>query len=354
MKSTIIASVLLGASAICAPMAFLPAHRTVQPPTLSIPIQTSASVRQTTASSSVTVQSTTVPVSTVSAPVSVDKTVTIGVETDGELIAMTLEDYLCGVTAGEMPASFPPAALEAQVIAARTLVLKHLYGDPCHPTGALVCTDYHHCAAFHDIETLSPENAAAIRNAVNATDGQVLMYDGEPITAAFHAISGGMTEASADVWGGNLPYLTNVESPGEENAKNFRTEHTFTASEVSEYIKAAYPEANFSGSCTKWFRDFRRSTAGGILSANVGGVEISGTKLRALLGLPSTDFTVEADSEMQALTFICTGYGHGVGMSQYGAAAYAESGWTAQEIVLHYYPGTALADGLELWTEPAT
>ena len=360
MKSIFLASLMLSVSAVCAPMAFLPlntapvstasASASAQK-TASLNAQTSRPVQASRASqTSEAVQTT--AVSDASAP-SVDRSVSIGVEQDGKLVAMTLEDYLCATVAAEMPASFPSAALEAQAIAARTLVLHRLSDSSLHPSGALVCTDFHHCAAFCDFSTLSEASAEAVLNAVRATDGQVLLYDGEPITAAFHAISGGMTEASEDVWGGKLPYLTNVESPGEESAPNYRTEKTFSAAEFSAAVSKAYPKVDLSSPCSRWFSDSERSAAGGILSVEVGGVRVTGTALRSLLGLASTDFTVKADDTAKTLTFTCTGHGHGVDMSQYGAAYLAENGLTAGEITAHYYPGTVIASGISLWNSSA-
>ncbi|MEA4824779.1 MAG: stage II sporulation protein D [Clostridiaceae bacterium] len=266
-----------------------------------------------------------------------DENVLIAVEQDGEAVTMTLADYLVGVVAGEMPVSFPAAALEAQAIAARTMVYYRLSDDTYHESGAVVCTSPGHCMAYADIGAFSPEKGEKIRAAVAATDGMIAAYGGQPILAAFHAISGGMTESSRDVWGGELSYLRSVYSPGEEDAAMYRTEHPFTAEDFASRIHAAYPNADLTGSPSQWFKNSTRSAAGGILTVYVGGVEISGAKLRTLLSLPSTDFTVSATQD--GVTLTCTGYGHGVGMSQYGARALALKGWSAEEIVEYYYDG---------------
>ena len=361
MKSIFLASLMLSISAVCAPMAFLPVNTapvssaadSAVVSEASKAVQTSQAVQASRSAQTAAVQASQAAQTDSAPALSVDRSVSIGVEQDGKLVAMTLEDYLCATVAAEMPASFPSAALEAQAIAARTLVLHRLTDTTAHPTGAIICTDFRHCAAFCDFSTLSEASAEAVRNAVRATDGQVLLYDGEPITAAFHAISGGMTEASEDVWGGKLPYLTNVDSPGEESAPNYRTEKTFSASTLAEILSKAYPKADFSAPCTLWFADSKRSAAGGILSVEVGGVRVTGTALRSLLGLASTDFTVKADETKKELTFTCTGHGHGVGMSQYGAAYLAQNGQTAAEITAHYYPGTVIASGISLWKASA-
>jgi len=349
LRTVFLASILLSISAVCAPMAFLPVNAEPAPSAAAVTSLSTQKPPQTVPTVRASQTAQTSAVSAVSPALFVDRSISIGVEQDGKLVAMTLEDYLCATVAAEMPASFPAAALEAQAIAARTLVLHRLSDTTAHPTGALVCTDYGHCAAFCDFSALSEASAEAVRNAVRATDGQVLLYDGEPITAAFHAISGGMTESSEDVWGGKLPYLTNVESPGEESATNYRTKKTFSVADFAEIVSKAYPKADFSTPCSQWFTDFKRSAAGGILSVEVGGVRITGTALRSLLGLASTDFSVNADDTAKTLTITCIGHGHGVGMSQYGAAYLAKTGLTAQEITAHYYPGTTIRDSLELW-----
>lgn len=263
-----------------------------------------------------------------------DAAAELEVELDGRRVTMPLSEFLEGVVAGEMLASYPEEALAAQAIAARTMVYRRLSDDVTHATGAPVCTDPAHCMAF------SPPDAdgrTAVARAVARTDGIVAVYGGEPIIAAFHAVSGGMTEASADVWGGDMPYLTNVYSPGEESAAGFRTEKTFSAREFAARIRSAYPDAALEGDPAEWFKASDRSRAGGIRSVAVGGVRISGVELRRLLELPSTDFTVRTQED--ALTLTCTGLGHGVGMSQTGAAAMAEAGYGAEEIVEYYYPG---------------
>ena len=173
-----------------------------------------------------------------------DAAAELEVELDGRRVTMPLSEFLEGVVAGEMPASYPEEALAAQAIAARTMVYRRLSDDVTHATGAPVCTDPAHCMAF------SPPDAdgrTAVARAVARTDGIVAVYGGEPIIAAFHAVSGGMTEASADVWGGDMPYLTNVYSPGEESAAGFCTEKTFSAREFAARIRSAYSVYSSNG-----------------------------------------------------------------------------------------------------------
>ena len=266
-----------------------------------------------------------------------DDALWLSVEIDGSPVSMPLSDFLAGAVGGEMPLSYPDAALEAQAIAARTMVYRRLSDGSLHPSGAPVCTDPAHCMAWTDPSAFPAADEARLRAAVAATDSRIAVYADEPILAAFHAVSGGMTERAADVWGGDMPYLTNVYSPGEEDEAMYRTEHSFRAADFARRIHSAYPDAELIGDPASWFQIFDRSPAGGIRSISVGGVRVSGTALRALLELPSTDFTVQTEED--SLTLTCTGWGHGVGMSQAGAAAMARAGYGAEEIIEYYYPG---------------
>ena len=150
-----------------------------------------------------------------------------------------------------------------------------------------------------------------IRAAVRDTDGVVLTYNGDPAMAAFHAISGGMTESAEDVWGQAAPYLVEVESPGEEDAVKFSETVEFDRASLRETLLAAYPDASLGDDPAAWLTDVARSPAGMIKSASLGGVTVGGMELRMLLGLNSADFSLEADGDTVRIT--TTGYGHGVG-----------------------------------------
>ena len=282
-----------------------------------------------------------------------DAAVTVEVMVEGQKVALQLDAYLAGVLAAEMPASFPEEALKAQVVAARSFILYRMENPPADGVhdGVPLCDDPGHCKAYRDVS--APETAAAlfgansemylekIRAAVRDTDGVVLTYNGDPAMAAFHAISGGMTESAEDVWGQAVPYLVEVESPGEEDAVKFSETVEFDRASLRETLLAAYPDASLGDDPAAWLTDVARSPAGMIKSASLGGVTVGGMELRMLLGLNSADFSLEADGDTVRIT--TTGYGHGVGMSQYGARAMALDGSDYAEILLHYYPGCSFA-----------
>ena len=273
----------------------------------------------------------------------------ITVLVDGEARTMRLEDYVVSVVAGEISPDFPTEAIRAQAVAARTYALyKQKTGRPAQHEVADVCDDPAHCAAFVDLKT---EAAArwgeqadtaqdVIRQAVEDTAGQVLTYEGEPIVAVFSSAAGEKTERAVDVWGSDIPYLQSVDSPGGEACPKYYDAVVLTADEIRARAEKTLPSADLSGDPSGWFKASERSEAGGIVRMKFGGVEVKGTVMRTLLGLNSTNFTVKIDGN--TLTFTTTGYGHGVGLSQWGAKYSAEQGQTYDEILAHYYPGTTL------------
>jgi stage II sporulation protein D len=273
----------------------------------------------------------------------------IMVQIDGTPQQMELEDYVAGVVAAEVPPTFPPEALKAQAVAARTYAAYKLAsGRPEAHREADVCDDYHHCAAYIDLAAEASGrwgNGAetyqnAILEAVRSTAGEIVLYEDKPIIAVFSAAAAEKTESSADVWGNDVPYLQTVDSPGGEACPKYKGEAHFTAEEFRAIMAKALPAAKLDGTPDTWFTASERSAAGGIKTATVGGVKVSGTDLRQAFGLNSTNFTLRADKD--SITFLTTGYGHGVGLSQYGAKYMAEQGKTYQEILTHYYTGTSI------------
>ena len=272
----------------------------------------------------------------------------------GEVKELKLCDYLKGVLAAEMPASFPIEALKAQAVAARTYTLYQLslYDSgmeaPESHNGAQLCSDYTHCKAYRDVdaqkESLWGSDADfyydKIKSAVDDTSGIIATYKGEPIAAVFHAASSEMTESSLSVWGTEMPYLVSVESPGGEESPKYNGTVEISAEDFKSKMLESYPEMDFSQTPDKWFKASQRSEAGGVETVAVGGVRVSGVWLRQQLGLNSTNFTYEVSGD--TLRFQTKGYGHGVGMSQYGAKALAEQGKTYDEIIKWYYTGVDL------------
>ncbi|MCD8356245.1 MAG: stage II sporulation protein D [Clostridia bacterium] len=276
-----------------------------------------------------------------------DEETTIAVSVNGTVREMTLEEYAAGAVAAEMPASFPEEALKAQAVAARTFAMykQSLGTDQTHPD-AVVCDDYTHCAAFVDLETQSGDlwgsNAKEwkkkVQAAVEATKGEIVTYNGSPIAAVFHSASAEETESAVSVWGTDIPYLVAVDSTGDDACPEYDASETFGAEKFRQIMLAKYPDINLTGLPKTWFTDIQSSEAGGVTTCKIGGEELKGTEVRELFGLNSTHFTVSTTDT--SITFHTQGYGHGVGMSQYGAKSMAENGSSYEEILLHYYTGT--------------
>ncbi len=268
----------------------------------------------------------------------------------GSADEMTMDKYLEGVVAAEMPVSFEPAALEAQCVAARTYA-EYKTASGAHGGG--LCADPACCEAYMSEPELRARwgedyeaNIAKIRAAVAATDSLILTSGGEPVLAAFHASSSGRTEDCSAVWGGEVSCLVSVETPeSAETVPGFREEKTLTAAEFRNTALAALPGTVFVSGPEEWLRDAEHTPSGRLASVRVGSVRVTGTELRRIFSLRSTNVTWTASEE--GVTFVTEGCGHGVGMSQYGANELAKAGYSAEEILAWYYPGAELTKSVE-------
>lgn len=266
---------------------------------------------------------------------------TVTVLMAGQPQKMDVEEYLVGVVLAEMPAGFEMEALRAQAVAARTYALQRCLESGRHEDNA-ICTDYTCCQAY-----LSPqdyltkggtiESVNRVTQAVADTAGLVMEYEGRLIMATYFSCSGGQTEDAVAVWGQNIPYLQSVVSPGEEDTVFYTDSKTFTMSQFQEALGV-----NLKGAPTSWFGKTSYTSGGGVDTMEIGGVTYRGTTLRALLELRSTAFTIAVSGDV--LTVKTWGYGHRVGMSQYGANAMAKAGKSYREILLYYYTGVNVAD----------
>lgn len=276
---------------------------------------------------------------------------------ENKIREMDLEEYVAGVVAAEMPASFDIEALKAQAVAARTYALTNvleLGGSLCEiGKGANLC-DTVHCQAFVTKEERiklwekSKKNSgesywAKIKMAVDSTAGQALTYNNnlvmEPI---YFATSSGMTENSEDVFSNSLPYLRSVESPGEERSGNFKSSNVFKYKELSQIINNNYNNAKVSSAnIKKQITIIDRTKAGSVKTIKVGTITMTGSKFRTMLGLKSSNFQIKFN--LNDIKIDCSGYGHGVGMSQWGADAMAKQGENYMKILSHYYQGTAIS-----------
>ena len=272
----------------------------------------------------------------------------------GEIEEVNLEDYICGVVSNEMPANFEKEALKAQAVTARTyLASKKLNRCTLHE-GIDIC-DSTHCQVYTSKEKRLEKWGAdyaneywnKIKEAVDETSGQVLSYEGELVLyPQFFSTSSGQTENSEDVYLGEIPYLRSVASTGEESAPKYTSDKTLKISDFVYLLNSNFTNLNVTVENIKNnFNIKLSSAAGGVIKLNINNVEIRGVDFRKALSLNSTNFTYEFNGDY--ITFHCKGYGHGVGMSQWGANAMAKNGSNYEEILKHYYSGVEITN-LEL------
>ena len=277
------------------------------------------------------------PAGTETAPVS--GPVTIPVLLEGKCVQMELEEYLVGVLLREIPGSFHDEARKAQAVVARTYALRTVNKAVKHGSQG-VCGDPACCQGYvseadYIAQGGNRETVEKAKRAVAETEGQVLTYEGALIDATYFACSGGKTEDAVAVWGAEIPYLQSVSSPGEEQAEHY--------TDTVQLSAAAFAQAlglELTGSCASWLGQTTYTQGGGVDTMVIGGVSFKGTTLRQKLGLRSTAFTLTAVGD--TVTITTKGFGHRVGMSQYGANAMGEAGSTYDQILAHYYTGTLL------------
>ena len=250
----------------------------------------------------------------------------------GDIVEMELEEYLKGVVYAEMPSSFNIEALKAQAVAARTYT-KFKMADSTH-----ICDNPSHCQAW--LENDYSENFEKVSKAVEETRGKTVSYMGETIEAFFHSSSGGKTESSKDVWGKDIPYLVPVESPNEDKIMStFFSEKEVTYKELKTLINNYLGKNQVTTEKLKnKIKIISRTEGDRVNEIKIDKASLSGASIRGILELRSTNFDIELKEK--SVVFKVKGYGHGVGMSQWGAEVMAREGKDYEEILKYYYPNT--------------
>ena len=266
---------------------------------------------------------------------------------------MDMEEYLCGVLAGEMSAEFNIEALKAQAVAARTFVMyKEGQGKQSKHKNAVVCTDFRHCQEYKSYDELKQKNGEAwmknsyskIQQAVKETKGHIIVYNNEPILTLYFSTSSGKTENSEEVFSAAYPYLKSVESPYDKNySPKYTSTLKITNQDFVKAFKVAYSDMQLSeNDLSSQIKILERSNGGSVETIKIGNKEIKGTDVRRILGLNSANFDIGFNDNY--LDIAIKGYGHGVGMSQWGAEGMAEEGYKYYDILSHYYTGTEIKD----------
>ena len=272
------------------------------------------------------------------------------------VMRVSAKDYVIGAVAAEMPAEFEKEALKAQAVAAYTYAVrqKKISSEKNDPElhGADFSDDPEVYQAFYSNEELKKIFGSnydkyynKINSAVEDVFGYCIYYENEPVIAAFHSISSGKTESAKNVWGTDVPYLVSVDSENDKNAKGYNSKVVLSADEVFNKLSKVCGKDKideFKNTPEKLFENAKRDDSGYISHILIDDKEISGEQLRDIFGLRSASFEVVFNNDKNEFTFNIKGYGHGVGMSQYGAEKMAESGADWKEILNHYYPNTSI------------
>ena len=259
-------------------------------------------------------------------------------ENTNEITNINLEDYIIGVVAAEMPASFELEALKAQAVAARTFAMykketRNLDYDLIKGVKDQAYKDNKTLLAQWKVNFFT--NYLKIRQAVEETQGQVLTYNGEVINAFYFSMSNGYTENCELVFAQDLPYLNSVSSKWDnESLNNYSYTINFSKEDFCSSLGITCDSVEI--------QDITRSDSNRVLTITINNQTFKGTEMRSKLGLRSTDFDIVINES--GVTITTRGYGHGVGMSQYGANGMAKEGYSYEEIVKYYYQNTEITN----------
>lgn len=268
---------------------------------------------------------------------------------ENKTVSVPMSEYLAGSVAAEMPTAYHSEALKAQAAVCYTYVMKaktENKNEEKLPDNADISDDSTKHQGYMPLAARKAKfgggfDAAEekIESAVSEVIGKGIFYGDSLIIAAYHAISGGKTEDSENIWGGKIDYLRSVQSPGDRLSPDYSSEAAFTVNEFRDKISAA-GDVNLSDDPSEWVGSPERTAAGTVRSIPIGGRAFSGMEIRSIFGLRSPCFTIEYSDS--GFLFKVSGYGHGCGMSQYGADYMARQGASWQDIIRHYYPGVTI------------
>lgn len=267
-----------------------------------------------------------------------------------EVENIPLDEYLYGVVSSEMPANFEEEALKAQAVVARTYTIFNIKNNSKHEN-ADICDSSKCCQAWISKEKRferwneqdREQNWNKITEAVNSTKGKIITYENEPINAFFHSNSGGTTETADAVWGGkNYPYLQTVVTSGEDAYTQYSSEVILSKEELVSKIKEYHSDISINFEEEDAIKILDYTNSGRVKNIKFGNLTLSGTEIRTIMGLKSSNFTVEIDED--TVKFEVIGYGHGVGMSQTGADSMAKQGESYEEIIKHFYSNVEISN----------
>lgn len=266
----------------------------------------------------------------------------------GEVVKINADEYVVGVVAEEMPITYNDEALKAQAVAAYTFAVRKRTARVKNQAEYDVTDDSTKDQGYSDLKKRRErwgedceKNEEKLRAIVSTVRGMIITSNGEPVLAAYHAVSSGKTESAANVWGGNYPYLVGVESAGDLLCPDYLSEAAFDRAQVEDAAKKLGAES--VDDISKYISDIKTSDTGMVLSCRFGDKTVTGAQIRTAFSLRSANFSVTVKNDR--LVFVVKGHGHGVGMSQYGANYMAMQGSGFREILQWYYKGCSVTDG---------
>lgn len=259
------------------------------------------------------------------------------------VIEIGLEEYLLGTVAAEMPASFGKEALQAQAVCARTYAIRKIIEKRSYPGGAQLSDDINSCQAYispQEFARRNPSNYrelwAKIETAVRETRGVIMVYHGEPIDALYHSTCGGKTESAAATTGRDIPYLRSVDCEYCQASRYYQSQQVFSLNDLKLLLKPAYAGQKIN------IKVASRTDSGRVSKVEINGQSLYAETMRRTLNLPSTWWDFSLDNGK--LIVNSRGYGHGMGLCQFGAGGMAGRGKSCRQILEHYYQHIELVE----------
>lgn len=268
-----------------------------------------------------------------------------------EIEELPIDEYLYGVVSAEMPAHYEMEALKAQAVVARTYTIYKIANQAFKHENADVCDEASCCQAWISKEDRQKrweddkkdEYWNRIITCVKETQGKVILYEGKPINAFFHANSGGSTEIPLNVWGGSgYPYLQTVTTAGEDAYDQYQSEAEFTKEQLGELVQQIHSDFVIDWNQSDCIQILERTNGNRVKKIKIGNLTLTGTEVRNIFKLRSANFEVSFVEDK--VKFQVIGYGHGVGMSQTGADSLAKEGKSYADIIHHFYSGVEIKD----------
>lgn len=272
------------------------------------------------------------------------------------VLTVSVRDYLIGAVASELPMTWPDEALKAQAIACHSYVLyckNNISSD--NLDGAYISADPARRQGFMTDDVLQSywgedyaTNYARLSALVDEVLDVVVLYEGKAAATSYFAISNTMTQSSEAVWGQALPYLISVESVADANAEGYLTTVVYTKDQVLSILESTFGLTADGIAPADYFGQASYTDAGYVAQMEVCGTNISGSTLRTAFSLRSSCFWVSYQPSDDTFSFLTAGYGHGVGLSQWGAYYRAQAGDDYAAILAHYFPSTTLGSAASL------